>query len=430
MSEFDAIIVGAGPAGSSAAIKLASSGLTTLLVEKADPPGSKNVSGGIMWGNELGGVLPDWEKDAPLERYVISKGTGLLTSDSLISVDFRSRKFESRKTGYSVLRAKFDQYLANKAKSKGATLVTGVTVDGLALKDGKVAGVIQEGDEITADTVILAEGVNPRVAISSGLRPEIGDKDVAIGVKQVVKLSEATINERFNIRGNSGFAGEYVLGFLKNGVKAGGFLYTNKETISVGAVINVGTLRADNETHSFEIMDQFVNHPFISPYLEGGKMEEYSAHLVCEGGIGSVPKIYGDGYLIAGDAAGFSYSNGLIIQGINYAITSGIAAADTVIEAKSKSNFSSGMLRGYEDRLQGKYVLKDLKKFRGIEEVTWSNLAHKALPDIAEETLFNLFYEEGIPKRHLMEIVLSATKKSGVKKTDMILEAYRTMRRM
>ena len=78
MSEFDVIVVGAGPAGASAAIKLATSGSSVLLVERGDPPGSKNVSGGVLWGDSMGSVIPDWEKTAPMERYVEAKGVSFL----------------------------------------------------------------------------------------------------------------------------------------------------------------------------------------------------------------------------------------------------------------------------------------------------------------------------------------------------------------
>jgi Dehydrogenases (flavoproteins) len=145
MSEFDVIVVGAGPAGSSAAISLASKKVNVLLVEKSDPPGTKNVSGGVLWGHELDNIIPDWEKTAPVERYVKSKTVGFLTEDSSINIDFRSRKFDENKSGYTVLRVKLDQWLAKKASEAGAMLVNGVTVDRLAMKDGKVIGVEQDG---------------------------------------------------------------------------------------------------------------------------------------------------------------------------------------------------------------------------------------------------------------------------------------------
>ncbi len=88
MSEFDAIVIGAGPAGASAAIRLASSKKNVLLVEKSDPPGSKNVSGGVLWGSSLSSIIPDWEKSAPVERFVDTKSVAFLTQDSKIGIDY------------------------------------------------------------------------------------------------------------------------------------------------------------------------------------------------------------------------------------------------------------------------------------------------------------------------------------------------------
>ncbi|WP_393971044.1 FAD-dependent oxidoreductase [Oxyplasma meridianum] len=430
MSEFDVIVVGAGPAGSSAAIRLASKKMNVLLVEKSDPPGTKNVSGGVLWGHELDNIIPDWEKTAPVERYVKSKTVGFLTEDSSINIDFRSRKFDENKSGYTVLRVKLDQWLAKKASESGAMLVNGVTVDKLAMKDGKVIGVEQDGDTITADTVILAEGANPRVAIQSGIREPLKDRDVAIGVKEVIKLPEDKINERFNLRGKEGFAGEYVFGFLKGGVEAGGFLYTNKDSISLGAVVSMEHLRSNGNTHSFDIIEQFNSHPSIAPLIEGGKIDEYSAHMVQEGGFGSIPKLFGDGYMIAGDAAGFSFSNGLVLQGMNYAIQSGITAADTFMELKEKGNYSDSALSLYQEKLQKTFVLQDMINFKGIENVTWGNLIHQHLPNILESVMLEIFMENGMPKRHMYKILMDAMKKENVSSSKMISESFKMIRRL
>ncbi|MCW6168782.1 MAG: FAD-dependent oxidoreductase [Thermoplasmatales archaeon] len=430
MSEFDVIVVGAGPAGSSAAIKLASEKMNVLLVDRADPPGSKNISGGVLWGNDLENILPGWNKMAPVERYITSKGVGFLTKDSSIDVNIKSRKFLQGITGYSVLRVKFDQFLAKRAESAGAMLVSGVTVENLAFKDGKVIGVVQEGDTITADTVILAEGANPRVAIDSGARRPIADQDVAIGIKEVVKLPEATINERFGLTSKEGFAGEYALGFLEDGVEAGGFLYTNRESISLGVVINMGHLRADDKTYSFDIMDQFTEHPSIASLIQNGKLSEYSAHLVVEGGYNSFPKQYGNGYMIVGDAAGLSFSNGLMIQGMNYAIASGILAAETAIEAKKSSDFSEKSFSRYKDKMMESFVAKDAYNFKGIEEVTWGKLAHKIMPSLMEDVLVNMFLTDSTPKKHLTELIRKAMKENNVKSSDLLMEGYKMIRRM
>jgi electron transfer flavoprotein-quinone oxidoreductase len=430
MSEFDAIVVGGGPAGTSAAMRLAANKLNVLLVEKADPPGSKNVSGGVLWGNSLAGVMPDWEKTAPLERYVKSKGVGFLTKDSSIDINFRSSKFSETKTGYTVLRTKLDQFLNKKAKDAGATVVTGVTVDKLAFEGKKVIGVEQDGDIITSDAVILAEGANPRVAIDSGIRPPLKDQDVAIGVKEVIKLPEKTINERFNLREKEGFAGEYVLGFLEGGVEAGGFLYTNKDSISLGVVVSMKHLRENNQTHSYDIIEQFKEHPSIAPLLDEGKVDEYSAHMVQEGGLESIPKLYGNGYMITGDAAGFSFSNGLVLQGMNYAIASGIAAADTLVEAKSGSGISEQAFSKYEEKLLNSFVLRDMHTFKGIEELTWGSLIHQKMPSILEKVMLGVLMEDGEPKKHMSQIVKEALKESGLKSSKLLLEGYKMYRRM
>lgn len=430
MSEFDAIVVGGGPAGASAAIKLAQNNVNVLLVERGDPPGSKNVSGGVLWGDGLGQLSDDWEKTAPLERFVETKSVAFLTEKSKIGIDFGTKNFEEKKTGYTVLRAKLDPWLVRKAREAGAVVATGVTIDKLAMKDGRVIGVEQDGDVITADTVILAEGANPRVAIASGLREPMKDHDVAIGVKEVIKLPEKTINERFNLRGKAGYACEYVLGFLKDGVEAGGFLYTNKDSISIGAVISMKHLRQSNQVYSFDIMDEFVKHPFIAPLLEDGRVDEYSAHLVQEGGLSSIPKLFGDGYMITGDAAGFSFSNGLVLQGMNYAISSGIAAAEAFIEAKQNGDFSSASLSRYQQKLEDSYVLKDMRTFKGIEEVTWSKTVHKTIPALLENIMMGIFQEEGKPKKHIMKLMLDSMSTSKTKSRDMLLETYRLMRRM
>lgn len=430
MGEFDAIVVGAGPAGAAAAIRLALNEQNVLLVEKSDPPGSKNVSGGVLWGNDLAAVVPDWEKTAPVERFVQTKSVAFLTKESKIGIDFSTKKFESKKTGYTVLRTKLDQWLAKKAKDSGAMVASGITVDKLAFEKGKVVGIEQSGDVITADTVILAEGANPRIAIDSGIREPLSDHDVAIGIKEVIKLPEQTINERFNLSGKSGYACEYVLGFLEGGVHAGGFLYTNKDSISLGAVISMKSLRKDNNTYSFDIIEQFKEHPFIAPLIDGGRVEEYSAHLVMEGGLQSVHKLYGDGYMIAGDAAGFSFSNGMVLQGMNYAIASGLMAADTFVEAKKRKDFSSGSLAKYKELLKQSYVLKDLHTFNGIGDVTWSPLMHETLPGVLENAMLNIFMEEGIPKKHMSKIFRESMAASGLSTSELILQAYRMMRRM
>ena len=214
---------------------------------------------------------------------------------------------------------------------------------------------------------------------------------------------------------------------MDGGVKAGGFLYTNKESISIGAVISMGDLRKNNQTYSFNVIEQFKDHPFIAPLIQDGRVEEYSAHLVPEGGM-SVDSVYGNGYMIAGDTAGFTFSNGLVLQGMNYAIVSGIVAADSFMEKKGKG--SDMNFANYGENLAKTFVMKDMKNFSGIDRVTWSETIHNTIPAIAEDAMLNIFSEDGNPKKHLSQIVLSSALKHKDKRKDLAVDLYRMIRRL
>jgi len=98
-------------------------------------------------------------------------------------------------------------------------------------------------------------------------------------------------------------------------------------------------LRENGVTHTYDIIEQFKEHPSIAPLIDGGTVAEYGAHMIPEGGLEMVPKLFGDGYMIVGDSAGFGFSNGLVLQGMNYAFLSGILAGEAAVEAKSRNDF-------------------------------------------------------------------------------------------
>ncbi|MEM0136577.1 MAG: FAD-dependent oxidoreductase, partial [Thermoplasmatales archaeon] len=406
MPDYDAIVVGAGNAGSAAAISMASKGLSVLLVDRSDPPGAKNLSGGVLWGNDLSRILPKWQSEAPLERYILNKKIGFLTEKSSIVIDFKTQIFEENKVGYTVLRSKFDPWLAKKAKEAGALVIPGITVESLAIKDGKAVGIQESGDTITSSVVILAEGVNPRLSIEAGLRPPLSDWEVSVGVKEIIKLSPQKIEDRFNLSQTSGMASEYIVGFLED-LNIGGFLYTNKETISLGIVSPMEQLRENGMTHTYDIIERFKEHPSIAPLIEGGNVVEYGAHLIPEGGIQMVPRLYGDGYMITGDAAGFAFSNGLVLQGMNYAILSGILAGETAVEAKKRNDFSASSLSLYRAKLEETYVLKDLRTFKDIRKVTGNRNMYTVYPKMLEGLLLEMLWERGQPKKKIREILSS-----------------------
>lgn len=357
------IVVGGGPAGISAAVTLARAGKEVIVIERGSFSGSKNVFGGAIYVQPTNEIFPDFEKTAPIERRTVAHKYIMCTKTESIEASFVER--ESEANSYSVIRAKFDRWMAQEAQKEGVVLVTETLVKELIVKENKVVGVKTELEEYFADIVILADGVNSLLAKQIGLRKEIKPKDVALGVKEVIKLGKERIEERFNLQEGEGaiyeLMGEPMLGMLGLG-----YLYTNAETISIGLGISLETL-ADRKLKPYELLDQLKAHPSIKPLLKDGELIEYSAHLIPEGGYKKVPKLYSDGVMVIGDSAMFV--NNLHWEGTNLAMISGKLAGETAIVALDKSDFSTNTLALYQKKLENSFVMKDLKTYKNLMDI-------------------------------------------------------------
>jgi electron transfer flavoprotein-quinone oxidoreductase len=377
MADYDAIVVGAGLSGSTAAYLMAKAGLSVLVVERGDSAGSKNVTGGRLYGHSLEKIIPGFADEAPVERKVMRERITMMTPESAFTVDFAADKFaDPAAASYTVLRAEFDAWLAGKAEEAGCDVVCPAVVDDL-LRDGngKILGVIAGEDELTAEVVLLAEGVNGILAQKAGLKKELNPHHVAVGVKEIVELGEGVINDRFNVPTGQGLCHMFA-GSLSNNLVGGGFMYTNKDSVSVGMVMTVAGM-CESDRRLPDMMEDFRNSNPVRPFLEGGKLVEYSAHLVPEGGINMTPALYADNVLVLGDTAGFCLNFGYTVRGMDYAIGSGECAARSVIEAKERGDFSAAVLSGYKTRLENCFVMKDM-------------VTHQHAPDFVEHTP-NLF---------------------------------------
>ncbi len=425
MSQHQCIVVGGGFAGASAAIRLAQKGVKVLLVERADEGGAKNLSGGILWGNDLAAILPDWKATMPVERPVSNKKVGFLSENGpAFVIDYHDPSLKKDTIGFAVLRAKTDKWLLEQAKKAGVTVVTGVNVEGLAKKNGRVIGVLQSGEVTTADVVIVADGANSRLTIQGDLRH--GDKKLdmdhyALGVKEVLKLPRATLEERFGTGADGGMAGEFVLG-RRDGVLAGGFLYTNLDTLSLGVVINLPSMKNQGELTTHDVVEQFRNHPYIQSLVKGAELVEYGAHLVPEGGYMALSELYADGVLVVGDAAGFCFSNGIVIQGMNYAVRSGICAADAVVHALKVGDMSAVTLQRYEKNLEKEGVLADFREFKNVGKFLWNPRLFQKYPDFLASIFKRMLKAEG-PKQKTRIHVMEAMKEAKVSKMDVLRDA-------
>ncbi len=399
---FDVIVVGAGPAGLSAAYLLAKAGLKTVVFERGQYPGSKNVMGGILYTKMMDEVIPEFWREAPLERPIIEQNLWVLNRDSAVKVGHRGDRFtEEPHNAYTVFRAEFDRWFGTKVEEAGALLITETLVEDLIWDGQRVTGVKVGRDEgeVFADVVVVAAGVNTLDSLlpnrpqgGRGHRPE----QVALAVKEVIQLTEEKVSDRFNLPSGYGASIELV-GEATAGLTGTAFIYTNRDSLSVG----VGGMLSDFVKANFnphELIERFKSHPVIQPLLEGGEVKEYLAHLIPEGGYNSMPPLYGDGYVVVGDAG--MLVNALHREGSNMAMTSGRLAAETIIEARKKGDFSKRSLKEYRQRLDQTYVIKDLRKYRNASRFFEETPAlFHVYPEMAAEAAAILLTVDGVPKR-------------------------------
>jgi electron transfer flavoprotein-quinone oxidoreductase len=398
--KFDAIVVGGGPAGLSAAYVMAKAGMQVIVVERGEYCGAKNVFGGIFFTNVMKELIPDFLKDAPIERNITKRRFAFLSEDGEFGGDFKFDRFNKdfSNNSFTVLRAKFDKWFSEKVEEAGAMIITGTVVDDFLMKDGKIAGVkarMEDGD-LFGDLIVLADGVNSLLAKKLGFHKELPAHSTIIGVKEIIGLSEEKIRDRFALNGNEGVAYEYF-GNSAKGAIGSGFIYTNKDTISVGVGATVKSL-LEHKLNPNDVLEHFKNHPSIKPLIRDGEQREYAAHLIPDGGYKGLSKLSGDNVMVVGDAAGFVNAT-LFHEGTNLAMESGKLAGETAIEAFKKKDYSAIALSQYDTKLKNSYPMKDLKQFKN----TSATLDHNPqlfdkYPELLGDLIAELFTVDGEPK--------------------------------
>ncbi len=417
-AEYDAIVVGAGPGGSAAALTLARKGAKVLLIEKAKVPGENNVSGGVLYGDFTKGyglkdLVPEFESEAPLERKVLSHEVNILSAPDTRSGTYQryhldGNSFLARlgfftveiQTGhdYTVLRSEFDRWFAEKAADAGAVLMAGTTVRGLLTDapEKKPEGVEDEGEhepavigvktsrgDIRAKLVIDCSGVTSNLVEEAGLRGQLGPRQLYHSIKHVFRLSKDDVDKRFKLREGEGRAINCFGDFMQ-GVSGSAFIFTNRDTVSVGVVASVDSMvRAFTEHFDAagtlrDVLDAFEAHPYTSDLLKGAEPLEFSSHNIPRGHVAMLKKPYASGYLPTGDALGAFIKIGPLFDGMRRAIASGIMAAEAYLLASESGSFRASNLSRYKDMLAPLY--EDVNRSGRESFFAESGFAYGTLP--------------------------------------------------
>ena len=285
----DCIVVGAGPAGSAAALEMARAGPDVVMLERGDRPGQKNVMSGVLYTQKLAELVPDYRQRAPLQRCITGGYANHILGDDWILELPRLRDYsllEQPTALFTVFRSEFDSWFAQEAESAGVELFNATLVEDLLWEDDRVAGVHTRRGDLRARVVIGADGVNSVVSEKAGLMPRFQTDELVLIARQVLDLPAEVIEERLNVRPGEGALSMYygrVRGPTgETGVYAGE-IYSNHDSFSMGMDVRLDELVRVG-LPVYEALEQWERHPHIARLIEGATLREYQAHLIPFGG--------------------------------------------------------------------------------------------------------------------------------------------------
>jgi electron transfer flavoprotein-quinone oxidoreductase len=362
--ELDVVVVGAGLAGLACAYEAASAGLQAAVLERGDAAGSKNLSGGRLYLQPVQGFCGDFLNGVSFERPVVSES--IVLTDDCSSVCFRVDSGETIEppNSVTVLMSPLCRALAEKVSGQGAMVLPQQKVDALVRENGRVVGVKIGAEELRAKVTVAADGVLSFLAEEAGLRPERPAHLYGMAIKEIIELEGSVIEDRFNLLPGQGAARLYM-GRITQYLPGGGFIYTNKGSLSIGIVVHMKALQDwKSETEAWELLEAFKDRPDVAPLIAGGKTVEYGAHLIPEGGFNYLPEPGIPGLLLVGDAAGFVLNTGNTLRGMDLALVSGVLAGRSIVETRKAGFSPEACLDHYRRALNKSFIMERLKAYK------------------------------------------------------------------
>ena len=415
--DFDVIVVGAGCAGVTAAYVAAKMGKSVVVVERGESPGAKNMTGGRIYVHSLRKVFTDAElAEAPFERKITHERISLMAPDANFTIDFSSNEMDKpEQASYTVLHATFDQWLAEKAEEAGAEIIYGIPVEGLLKDDdGKVCGVRAGEDEITADVVILADGANSLLAKEAVGYEKPAANQMAVSVKEVFELSAETITDRVLAGSDDEGAAWLFAGDATHGTFGGGFMYTNRESISLGVVAGIEAC-ANGDVPVYQMLEDLKQHPAVAPLIRGAKCVEHSGHMVPEGGINIMPPLVADGVMLAGDSAMMCINLGYMVRGMDYAVAAGQLAGRNAAIALEAGNTSAAALQCYVEDLENSFVMEDFREYDAEPAFLENfNRMFRGYPEMVRDIMNEMFIVDGTPVKRLLHMTWPHIRRVGI----------------
>jgi electron-transferring-flavoprotein dehydrogenase len=379
----DVLIIGGGPSGLAAAIHLADilkqkgRSHRILLIEKGSSVGSHILSGAVIKPEVFKELLPEVDfSEIPFNAKVTKDRTVFLMENGSLTLPFHI-PYMNNTGNYTASSGRICKYLAVKAQEKGVEIYTGFALDEILYKDGKVIGAktkdtgidhhgqqlenFQPGTRIEARITIFAEGTRGSLAKmlikKFDLTRDRNEQMYSLGVKELWAVPQGNIE-----------AGQiyHTMGYpLNNDEFGGGFIYgLSDNKVAVGLVVGL-----DYKDPSFDVHDAFQvwkTTAFVSKILKGGKMVEYGAKTLPEGGYYAIPKLYVDNALIVGDSAGLVVMPAL--KGIHLAVKSGMLAAEAAANALANNDTSEKSLQQYETLVKSSIIYREMYPVRNFRQ--------------------------------------------------------------